>query len=215
MLHTYTISPEDFSGKDISSLPDKPSESGMTAGELKNAFDRVSKEVIAPRINGVIETLAGVNGAASVGTADGKTVEEQLSDTVRTVNGKSGPDITLTAEELGAAPAASTVQSFTRYASGTVTDLKLRKCGCLVNLRGMFSNTSGFSAGSMVMFGRIPDALVPDVQTYCTALAYNEDNVTIPIRVIITEYGEVLLHGWEKFFAVEFNVFWLTKEESA
>lgn len=57
MLDTYKIGGSDFAGKDVSSLPDQPGSVGMTASELKAAFDRPVKEVVVPKMNALIDAL--------------------------------------------------------------------------------------------------------------------------------------------------------------
>ena len=39
-LNDYKIREADYTGKDVASLPDEPSEAGMSAAELKAAFDK-------------------------------------------------------------------------------------------------------------------------------------------------------------------------------
>ena len=72
----YLLNGHSFETKDVASLPDRPSAT-MGAGELKDAFDQSSKAVLMPAINGLIETLAGPEGAANIGTADGETLEQK------------------------------------------------------------------------------------------------------------------------------------------
>ena len=57
MLTAYKIGEADFAGKDVSSLPDQPGSVGMTSKELKAAFDRPVKEVVVPKINGLIDAV--------------------------------------------------------------------------------------------------------------------------------------------------------------
>ncbi|KAA3401666.1 hypothetical protein F1904_12800 [Akkermansia muciniphila] len=47
----------------------------MTAEALKAAFDKSSKAVLMPALNGVIDTLSSAEGASNIGTADGETLE--------------------------------------------------------------------------------------------------------------------------------------------
>ena len=56
---------EIYSGRDISSLSDRPNEDGLQAPDLKARFDQLGKEVI-PNFNDLIEELNGIlNGDAS------------------------------------------------------------------------------------------------------------------------------------------------------
>ena len=82
MLSEHKLDSADFLGKNVSSLPDRPSEAGMTAAELKAAFDRSGEEVIAGHFNDLIDTLSGNNGASGIGTGDGRTVEKRLETCV-------------------------------------------------------------------------------------------------------------------------------------
>lgn len=78
----------EFAGKDISSLPDAPSASGITAAQLKARFDMVPKTMLAlGKFNDLIDALAlaenGQGGAQSIGIAtipglDAKTVQKAL-----------------------------------------------------------------------------------------------------------------------------------------
>lgn len=57
----------DFLNKDISSLPDKPSAAGMSAEALKNRFDAATKNIVMPKLNGLIEILLSIAGATNIG----------------------------------------------------------------------------------------------------------------------------------------------------
>lgn len=93
MLSAHKLDAADFLGKNVSSLPDRPSEAGMTAAELKAAFDRGGEEVIASHFNDLIDTLSGNEGAAGIGTGDGRTVEKRLDSCVESENvSKLGAD---------------------------------------------------------------------------------------------------------------------------
>lgn len=59
----------DFNTVDVKSLPDRPSEAGISAASLKAVFDHVAEKVLAERLNGLLDALAGEDGAAEVGTA--------------------------------------------------------------------------------------------------------------------------------------------------
>lgn len=79
----YKIREADYTGKDVASLPDEPSEAGMSTGELKAAFDRLTKEVVAPKHNAFVEAQAGAGGAENTGAAElesgaGTTVQSNL-----------------------------------------------------------------------------------------------------------------------------------------
>ena len=79
-LTALKITAADSTGKDISGLADRPA---LTAAQLKARFDALVKDLLAGRINGVIDLLAGTGGAAALGTAAGKTVEAELGEAVK------------------------------------------------------------------------------------------------------------------------------------
>ena len=69
-LENMKFHESDFAGKDISSLPDRPSESGMSAQELKARFDLVPKILIAMgKFNELIDALHK-SGAEAIGIKD-------------------------------------------------------------------------------------------------------------------------------------------------
>ena len=57
MFSEYKIGEADFAGKDIVSLPDQPGDEGMSAAEVKEAFDRPVKEVVVPKVNALIDAV--------------------------------------------------------------------------------------------------------------------------------------------------------------
>lgn len=63
----------DFTGKDVTSLPDNPSAEGIAAAQLKARFDNVAKMMVAlGKYNELIDALsstAGDSGAKNIGTA--------------------------------------------------------------------------------------------------------------------------------------------------
>ena len=69
----FKIKETDFSGKEITGLPNRPSEAGMSATDLKEMFDAGSKKVIVPKLNAMIDYLA-TNGADGIGVTDGDSV---------------------------------------------------------------------------------------------------------------------------------------------
>ncbi len=63
----------EFEGKDISSLPDEPSNEGLTAQELKERFDYIAKNMIAlGRFNELVDILASAVGGRNIGASDYK-----------------------------------------------------------------------------------------------------------------------------------------------
>lgn len=69
----FKVKETDFSAKEITGLPDRPSEAGMSAADLKEMFDAGSKKVIAPKLNALIDYLAS-SGATGIGVTDGDVV---------------------------------------------------------------------------------------------------------------------------------------------
>ena len=80
----YKVKSEDFSNKDIMGLPDRPSEAGFSAEMLKARFDAGAKNVLAPKLNALIDALLSTEGAANIGAVQiagvaGYTVQEILA----------------------------------------------------------------------------------------------------------------------------------------
>ena len=82
-LTIFMIKSEDFTNRDIAGLPDKPSEAGMSATELKERFDAAVKYIVMPKWNALLEYLENA-GAESIGVMDeGEQVQLQaLLDTL-------------------------------------------------------------------------------------------------------------------------------------
>lgn len=72
-IKDFKIKETDFSGKEITGLPNRPSEAGMSATDLKEMFDAGSKKVIVPKLNAMIDYLAA-SGADGIGVTDGDSV---------------------------------------------------------------------------------------------------------------------------------------------
>ena len=70
----YLIKLEDFRNHDIASLPDRPSANGMSAEELKNQFDAISKKIIRPKYNAFVEEMARQYNAMLVFVAENSEV---------------------------------------------------------------------------------------------------------------------------------------------
>lgn len=73
----YKIKSEDFTNRDITGLPDKPSEAGMSATALKERFDAAVKYIVMPKWNALLEYLEN-SGAESIGA----NVEGLIGNTV-------------------------------------------------------------------------------------------------------------------------------------
>lgn len=78
----------DFTNHRIADLPDRPGQAGINANALKSAFDDVTINILAPRINAILDALAatesGNSGAQNIGSqtiagVPGTTVFAQLS----------------------------------------------------------------------------------------------------------------------------------------
>lgn len=80
------IETSDYTGKDIAGLLDAPSEAGMTATQLKARFDSLIKDLIALRINEIVDKLtatADPSGAKQVGfTATAKANFAELQSAI-------------------------------------------------------------------------------------------------------------------------------------
>ncbi|NLT57632.1 MAG: hypothetical protein GXX99_01560 [Clostridiales bacterium] len=74
-IESYKITAGDYSGRDVTGLPDQVT---GQADWLKRRFDALTKEVVVPRFNAVIDTLYGAEGAASVGTRQGLKLDRAV-----------------------------------------------------------------------------------------------------------------------------------------
>lgn len=83
-LDSLKFTEGEFVGKDISSLPDAPSASGITAAELKARFDQIPKMMIAlGKYNDLIDALTAsgaIGGAEDIGI---KTIVDMNAETVQ------------------------------------------------------------------------------------------------------------------------------------
>lgn len=83
-LDTLKFKDADFTGKDIASLPDTPSASGITAQQLKERFDQIPKMMLAlGNYNRLIDALmerGAIGGAESIGV---KNIVDMQSLTVQ------------------------------------------------------------------------------------------------------------------------------------
>lgn len=57
----------EFTGKDIEGLVDRPSEAGLSATLLKERFDSISKDLITPKFNALIDALQAQSGSSEIG----------------------------------------------------------------------------------------------------------------------------------------------------
>lgn len=70
VFENLKLSENDFQGKLVANLPDKPSEAGLTAQQLKEWFDLAVLEVVMPRLNQVMEELAALTASENLGSAE-------------------------------------------------------------------------------------------------------------------------------------------------
>ena len=139
------LTENDFVGKQVTELADRPSEQGVTASALKAMFVAPSKNVVAPAFNKLIEYLSD-SGADGVGVESieglaGYTVQEVLQSLKTLVDSKvsDAQHTADLAEKLDVTTAGTLVQSisfnesngkftFTKYdGSETVIDTALEK----------------------------------------------------------------------------------------
>lgn len=103
-LSSYKIVPSDYTDKDIASLDDEPE---LSATELKSRFDALVKEVVATKLNAIIDLLAGNLGANEIG---------------KTVTDMAGTNVGALIAELNTSKASTVAPSFTGNATA-VTQL--------------------------------------------------------------------------------------------
>ena len=103
----------DFSGKDISSLPDRPGDNGITGQQLKERFDLIPKMVIAlGGFNSLIDelgkTASGSSGASNIG--------------VSSISGVSGSNVQTVLGSLGTMAKNAKTAADTATAQGTAAE---------------------------------------------------------------------------------------------
>ena len=103
----------DFSGKDISSLPDRPGDSGITGQQLKERFDLIPKMVVAlGGFNNLIDelgkTTSGASGASNIG--------------VSSISGVSGSNVQTVLGSLGTMAKNAKTAADTAAAQGTAAE---------------------------------------------------------------------------------------------
>ncbi|MBR6739863.1 MAG: hypothetical protein IKM04_02190 [Clostridia bacterium] len=75
-IRDLKFSSGDFSGKDISSLPDRPQ---ISTAELKARFDSIGKSMLAlGSFNGLVDALTANTGAGEIGTTSGRSLQTEL-----------------------------------------------------------------------------------------------------------------------------------------
>ncbi len=82
-IKTLKFTEDMFVGKDISSMPDNPSESGVSASELKDWFDAVPKMMVAlGGFNALIDALTSAEAGAAGGQNIGISVPDIAAQNV-------------------------------------------------------------------------------------------------------------------------------------
>lgn len=85
VLSDLKFTETELAGNDISSLPDRPGDAGITTAELKARFDAIPKTLLAlGKYNALIDALTAESGAGEIGAVpiegiEGGTVQAQLN----------------------------------------------------------------------------------------------------------------------------------------
>lgn len=83
-----------FTQKGVAALPDTPSANGMTAAELKAAFDDLSKNYVGKSLNELIDILLSAAGAGEIGASvsgvNGSNVQAVLEELLAAINSADG-----------------------------------------------------------------------------------------------------------------------------
>ena len=126
------IQASDFTGLGATSMPDKPSEEGMTAAEIKATFDELVTSLVKEKINALIDELVSTAGASQVGAMTiqgitGNTVQAQMASVVAQMTDMSQGSVVdgaITDEKLSKAPGAL-LDRFEDHASDTSCHLQV------------------------------------------------------------------------------------------
>lgn len=91
-IENLKLNDSDFSGQDVSSLPDRPSDAGITTSQLKARFDMIGKAILGlGRFNSLVDALiskaAGNSGADNIGISP---IEGISGDNVQAALGEMG-----------------------------------------------------------------------------------------------------------------------------
>lgn len=134
-IENLKLNDSDFSGQDISSLPDRPSDAGITTTQLKARFDQIGKVILGlGRFNRLIDALmsktAGDSGADNIGVSpiegiSGGNVQSALGEMgVLSRNAAAAAEIAAaqgTAAESAAKIATEAAESATEKATAAET----------------------------------------------------------------------------------------------
>lgn len=126
------IQSSDFTGLGATSMPDKPSEEGMTASEIKTTFDELVTSLVKEKLNALIDELVSTAGAAQIGAVSidgitGNTVQAQMASVVAQMADMSQGSVVdgaITDEKLSQAPGAL-LDRFEDHASDTSCHLQV------------------------------------------------------------------------------------------
>lgn len=167
----------DFTGKDISGLPDRPGDAGMTAAQLKARFDEIGKAMIAlGSFNDLIDALSAATGAGEIGGSvsglSGNNVSALLTalkayeDAHRGL--KNNPHTVTKAQVgLGNADNTSDAGKPVSTAQQAALDLKVDK------VAGKGLSTNDYSDSEKAIVAQVQDkANISDVLTKTNATAY-------------------------------------------
>lgn len=120
MLKDLKFTEAELGDKDVSSLPDRPSDAGITAAELKARFDMIPKTLLAlGKFNQIIDELGateeGNSGADNIGVSP---VVGTSGGTLQAVLGEMG-DLTQAAKQAGEIAAAQGAAAVTAADNAT------------------------------------------------------------------------------------------------
>ena len=132
VLSDLKFTETELAGNDISSLPDRPGDAGITTAELKARFDAIPKTLLAlGKYNALIDALTAESGAGEIGAApiegiEGGTVQAQLNSmSGKTAEAASAAE-TAAAQGTAATQAAASTAATQAAASTAVTQAASR-----------------------------------------------------------------------------------------
>lgn len=131
-LQDNKIQASDLEGLGATSMPDKPSEEGMSAAEIKATFDELVTSLVKEKFNALIDELlstagAGQIGATSISGITGNTVQAQMEsivDQMTDMSQGSVVDGAITDEKLSQSPDALLAR-FENHTEDTMCHLQM------------------------------------------------------------------------------------------
>lgn len=124
-INELKILSSDYLGYQIGELSDKPALDGLSAQQLKDRFDALTKEVIVPGFNALVDALLDTaltdSGAQNVGSA--------------AIDGVSGSTVHAQLQSLKALIDSLVVASVENVPAGSITDEKLSDSGADIKER--------------------------------------------------------------------------------